>query len=140
MSTCPLLLYNAVLGNGSHCSPHLTYLSKLVMFFSLLCYELPWPCLYSEHPCRGVRCYYPTYRLACQKGHSKSLVGHTQPPPKPHAVKSTSGPLAPSEGMVRTDIVRKGILKFNRKYLVLHNHWAAGNQERLPVSLKQCHF
>lgn len=56
MSTCPLLLYNAVPGNGCHCSPHLTYLSKMVMFFPLLCYELPWPCLSSEHPCKGGQC------------------------------------------------------------------------------------
>lgn len=64
MSTCPLLLSNPVPGTGSGCSPRHTYLSKLVMFFPLLCYELPWPCLSSEHLCRGGQCYYLMYRLA----------------------------------------------------------------------------
>lgn len=45
-------------------------------------------------------------------------------PTKPHSVKSTSGPLSLLEGMARTDITRKGILKLNGKYLVLHNPWA----------------
>lgn len=139
MSTCLLLLYNAAPGNGSHCSPiSPIYLSQLCLSHSFSTNFLVVFILRASLQRRAV--------LLCdiqvgmpegtQQVSGRAHVALT----KPHAVKSTSGSLAPSEGMVRTDKARKGILKFNGKYLVLHNPWAVANQARLPVSLKHCHF